>query len=410
MIYILLTVCVLSIAGGAVFAYLAMPLWSCVSLGAALAALMVIINTLRLYVRTTRTGDELLRSCDFASRLRPVGNPAIDNTIQLYNNLLDALKSERLKAREQNEFLSRLVAASPMGIAVCSFEGVIETSNSAFQHLASLEVVSTLESLPEGGESTLRLSDGQILRCSRAYFMDRGFRRPFFMVERLTDEIVQAETRVFHKIVRTIGHEVNNTLGAVISVLETLGDIHADEAPVKEAVDGSVDACRALGAFVKAYAEVVKLPEPVPEAVDLGRYLASLRPFLSKITPPDIELELRLGTPATISIDPMLMERVMVNIVKNAVESLSSSQVPQNGKIIIAQDSRQLEVIDNGPGISPEAAKKLFTPFYSTKRQDRGLGLMLVSDILRKHHAAYSLATTLTDTGRLTRFTITFTA
>jgi nitrogen-specific signal transduction histidine kinase len=60
-------------------------------------------------------------------------------------------------------------------------------------------------------------------------------------------------------------------------------------------------------------------------------------------------------------------------------------------------------VTDNGPGISAENAPKLFTPFFSTKNQDRGLGLMLIADILRKHGADYSLATV----NSLTTFTIT---
>lgn len=73
--------------------------------------------------------------------------------------------------------------------------------------------------------------------------MDRGFRRPFFLVERLTDEILEAETAVFTKIVRTMSHEVNNTLGGVVSVLETLAALHSDDDGISAAIGSCCDSC-----------------------------------------------------------------------------------------------------------------------------------------------------------------------
>lgn len=97
--------------------------------------------------------------------------------------------------------------------------------------------------------------------------------------------------------------------------------------------------------------------------------------------------------------DPTLLERVIVNIVKNSAESIGSRQ----GSITITIHGTTLTVSDDGPGINPQDADKLFTPFFSTKHPDRGLGLMLIADILRAHHATFSLATNITTT-----FTITF--
>ena len=92
----------------------------------------------------------------------------------------------------------------------------------------------------------------------------------------------------------------------------------------------------------------------------------------------------------TAMVDPMLMERVLINIVKNAVESIGERP---DGKVEIATDRGVITVTDNGAGIADTVAGKLFTPFFSTKRPDRGLGLMLIADILRAHHARFSLAT-----------------
>lgn len=85
----------------------------------------------------------------------------------------------------------------------------------------------------------------------------------------------------------------------------------------------------------------------------------------------------------------MLIERVIVNIVKNAAESIGSRQ----GEIVIRLADNVLTVSDNGPGLSEEAAGKIFTPLFSTKHPDRGLGLMLIAEILRGHGAWFSLST-----------------
>lgn len=108
-----------------------------------------------------------------------------------------------------------------------------------------------------------------------------------------------------------------------------------------------------------------------------------------------------MADPAPVSADTTLLERVLVNAVKNSVESIGKAE----GHIIIRSAGRVIEIIDNGAGISPENASRIFTPFFSTKQPDRGLGLMLIADILRKHKADFILATG--DDG-LTRLRIEF--
>lgn len=261
-----------------------------------------------------------------------------------------------------------------------------------------------LDTVKEGEIQTVRLEDALIVRISRLWFMDSGFRRQFILVEKLTEEIYQAEKNLFHKIVRTIGHEVNNTLGSVMSVLENMAVTHYDDRLTHDAIETSRNSCDNLVKFVKGYADIVKLPPLLTERNDINSWLKDISPLLYEIMPGNISLELHLpDSHLEIDFDQALMERVIVNIVKNAVESIGNRS---GGKIEIAIDNRlrRLTVTDNGSGISPENATKIFTPFFSTKRADRGLGLMLVSDILHSHHFPFSL-TTSGKTG-LTVFTI----
>lgn len=374
-----------------------------VACGVGLFTLAMAYRSAVLPMRTIRSGMNLLRSQDFSSRLRRVGQSEADQMVELYNSIMSHMKAERLKNHEQKEFLSKILDASPMGIAICDFDGNIESHNPSFAALATPHVIKVLCELPEEGNRVLRLDGGQVLRCSRLYFMDRGFKRTFYLLERLTDEILKAESAMFCKIVRTMGHEVNNTLGGVISILETMAAIHAGEADVVSALESCKVSCLNLGAFVKGYADVVKLPEAVLEPVSLAGFVEETVPFLRQMCAGNICIVADIADDAgNVAADRMLLQRVLVNAVRNAVESIGQ----RPGTITVRAARGTLEVVDDGPGISPENSLNLFTPFFSTKHPDRGLGLMLISDILRKHGAAFTLATTTAD--HLTRLTIRF--
>ncbi len=341
-------------------------------------------------LRAVENGIYLLKAQDFGSRLRKTGQADADHVIELFNRLMDSLKKERLKNLEQDCFLAQLLQVSPMGIAICDFDGNIVQTNPAFDKIISPDFLAELQNLKSGQTEVVRQGSSQIFRCSRLSFMDSGFHRPFFIVERITEEISHAERDVFKKIVRTIGHEVNNTLGSVSSVLETLSDIHAAEPAVGAAIGSCRDSCAKLVSFVKAYADIVKLPDPVLADVNLAGELGTMMPVLKGLAPDNVTVELAVEGVGDIRADMMLIGRAVINIVKNAVESIGARP---DGRITLHVNGSRLHITDNGPGITDEVARSLFTPFFSTKCADRGLGLMLVADILRAHGARFSLST-----------------
>lgn len=352
-------------------------------------------------LKAVQNGMYLLREQDFSSRLRPIGQADADMVVEVYNSVIDSMRAERLKNLEQNRFLSQVVDASPLGVAICDFDGRIVQTNRAWEKMQSSRLAKAIDSIADGTTGTVRVADSLIVRISRLWFMDKGFRRRFILVEKLTDEIVAAEKQMFNTIVRTIGHEVNNSLGSVMSVLESLEEMHAGDPLTADAITSCSASCANLVGFVRGYADIVKLPAPVPEQVDLHEWLMRLRPTLQAlVTGRGITLEMNLGEgEAPSRIDPMLMERVLVNIVKNAAESIGDEKkgvITVSLAAVTEPDTpacHLLSVTDNGKGISPEASKKLFTPFFSTKNPDRGLGLMLVTDILRAHRSRFSLST-----------------
>lgn len=371
-------------------------------LGAGLTAVVALLLyhwSVASPLMAVENGVYLLREQDFSSHLCYTGQPDADRVVELYNTLMDSMKTERLRLQEQHYLLNKLVDASPTGIAICDFDGNITLSNGAFDSLMSQVGVGVVESLEVDESRVVRTDFNQIVRCSCHWFMDSGFRRRFYLIERMTDEIVLAERKMLGRVVRSMGHEVNNTLGSVVSVLDTMAMIHAAEPDVSTTLESCSESCMHLADFVRGYSELVKLPEAEKKPVKLREAIERMMPFLRSLVPSSIELHFKTDENGdkTVAADIMQIERVMVNIVKNAAESVCKrfdGMEYNDGSIEIeVSGGRTVRVTDNGHGITPQIEAGLFTPFFSTKHVDRGLGLMLVTDILRQHSARFSLTT-----------------
>lgn len=389
--------------------------------------LLAVIGML-LYSRLVRPaqvmamGMDLLREQDYNSRLAPVGQPDADRIINLFNDIMARLKVEALRVREQNHFLDLLIEASPLGIVSLGDRDVVQTRNSMACRLlgedpagvALKDLKSPLAEvcmhLGNDESETIRLSDTMVYRCTRVQFMDRGMPRPFLLIEILTDEVRRAERDAYGKVIRVIGHEVNNSMASIRSLLQLLLEIKPwgdDEEELGQAVEGCVHRAALLSDFISSYTRVVKIPPARLEKIPLSDAVAHMQPFLTSMAS-SVGVGITFTYPDKADeagIDISLMEQAVINIVKNAIESIRSAGDPESGRInVIVSEGRRLTVTDNGGGISPEASQKLFTPFFSTKPSGQGLGLMFVAEILHRHNATFSLRTE----GAETRFEIAF--
>lgn len=368
------------------------------------------------------TGMLLLREQDFSSRLRRVGQTDADNIVDVFNRMMDALKAERLHVREQNQLFDLIFRSSPMGILILDLDRRVDSVNPSGERLlgVSLEAVrgkrldecffdlcEDLCSLAMDEVRTVRLTDSNIYRCSRQSFLNGGFRHTFYLVELLTEEVSQAERKAYEKVIRMIAHEVNNTVAGVTSTLDTLEtamEDMPDSAELCELMRVCIERCYNMGRFITNFADVVKIPDPILVHSDLNEVVRVNMQFLETMCGERrIALVMHLSPePVWVDLDVVLFQQVLVNIFKNAVESIG-----QEGTVYIrtSAGSPVLEVADTGRGIDKETASKLFSPFFSTKPNGQGIGLMLVREVLMKHHCTFSLRTG--DDG-LTRFTIHF--
>lgn len=368
-------------------------------------------------------GMDLLRAQDFSSRLAPVGQQEADRIVQVFNRMMDQLKEERLRLREQNHFLDLLINVSPMGVVILTFDERIsmankaalaflgETSEKDIQNKTmtqlSSDLAEELSRLPKDTTETIRLSDSHIYRCSRLSFVDHGFAHPFFLIESLTSEVMKAEKKAYEKVIRMIAHEVNNTVAGTTSALETIDDAlqtMEDTDDLREVMKVCIERSFNMSRFITNFANVVKIPEPQTEKVGLNARVEACKIFMESVCQSrNIKLHMELCEESPIvEMDTSLFEQVLINIIKNSAESID-----EGGEITIRTTASplMLEVCDNGKGISKEIESKLFTPFFSTKPNGQGIGLIFIREVLMKHGFSFSLRTY---PDGITRFRIRF--
>ena len=368
-------------------------------------------------------GMDLLRAQDFSSRLAPVGQREADRIVQVFNRMMDQLKEERLRLREQNHFLDLLISVSPMGVMILTLDEKISMTNKAaleFMDEGPEEnligkgmdelngtLAEELKRLAKGATETIRLSNSRIYRCSRLSFIDRGFYHPFYLIESLTADVMKAEKKAYEKVIRMIAHEVNNSVAGIASTLDTVNDALQtidDTEDLQEVMKVCIERSFSMSRFITNFADVVKIPEPQLEEVSLNDRVFACKRFMENVCQSrDIDLQMNLCEEnPTVSIDTSLFEQVLINIIKNAAESIG-----EKGCITIRTSASplMLEIGDTGQGISKETETMLFTPFFSTKPNGQGIGLIFIREVLMKHNCNFSLRTY---PDGITRFRICF--
>ena len=356
-------------------------------------------------------GMDLLRAQDFSSRLAPVGQREADRIVQVFNRMMDQLKEERLRLREQNHFLDLLISVSPMGVMILTLDEKISMTNKAALEFMdegpeenligkSMDelngtLAEELKRLAKGATETIRLSNSRIYRCSRLSFIDRGFAHPFYLIESLTSDVMKAEKKAYEKVIRMIAHEVNNSVAGIASTLDTVNDALQtidDTEDLQEVMKVCIERSFSMSRFITNFADVVKIPEPQLEEVSLNDRVFACKRFMENVCQSrDIDLQMNLCEEnPTVSIDTSLFEQVLINIIKNAAESIG-----EKGCITIrtSVSPLMLEIGDTGQGISKETETMLFTPFFSTKPNGQGIGLIFIREVLMKHNCNFSLRT-----------------
>ena len=416
-------------AGLAVYLLRAQPAWLLVvelAFVLSLVAGLILVGRFVAAASFLPEAEQFLHDGDFMTRFREFGQPETDRFIRLYNRLSGHLREERVRLQEQQHFLSQSLAVSPLGILLLDFDQRVAYVNPSGERLLqqpAAQIISRrldhltgplarmLEDLRDNESVVVPLWGGRRVRCQRGSFVDRGFPRGFMVIEELTEELRQFEKAAYGKLIRMMSHEVNNSVGASNSLLHSCLT-YAHELSVEHRADFeaalrvAIDRTDQLNAFMRSFADVIRLPPPRLGPCDIGDVLESIRRLMkAKCDARRIEWRSAIEEPlGVVPMDRAQVEQALVNIVTNAMEAIG-----ENGTITVRlgrRDARPALVVeDTGPGLSAEARQNLFTPFFSTKEHGQGIGLTLVQEILSQHRFQYSLDS---PPGGPTRFTIVF--
>jgi len=372
-------------------------------------------------LRLIESGAQYLRDGEFTTRFTETGQKDMDRLVDVYNCMGDELREERIRNEEQEQLLRKVMAESPGGVITLDVDGKVDSINPAAEallHVSAETVVgrplAELESpfarqlagVPRDSSTMLVLSGRRRVRCQAATFMDRGFPRRFLLLDELTDELHSTEKHAYEKLIRMMSHEVNNTSGAVQSLLQSclvyrrqLAD--GDREDFARALEVAIQRTANLDEFMRGFANVVRLPEPHKQPSNPWE-IASQVGFLFRDRCEAAGIawreEIEPGLP-TVECDPVQLEQVLLNVMKNAVEAVEAGgagDAPEAPREIVVRGGRRgrrsfLAVEDSGTGLSDEVQAHLFTPFYTTRENGQGIGLTMVQEILLAHGFDFAL-------------------
>ena len=374
-------------------------------------------------IELMQTGTNALVNKDFTVKYVKTGAKEMDQLIHVYNTMIDTLRQEQTRTVEQSYFLEKLIQASPIGMIILDFDENITDINPTAAKILNIELpalgkdlslhkhalVPQILGLSNGNKRLLTLNGYEKYRCQIDMVIHKGFPRRFIILTDMTAEILESEKEAYGKVIRMMAHEVNNSMGAINSILNTVAEFGFDspdsDPELKESLNVAIDRNKSLAKFIDNFADIIRLPKPVPSKHNLNELLVNAsKPWEAIGKQNNIVFKYRLKDEALIvNIDTSQIERVISNALKNALESIATE-----GEIIITSSASppSFSIIDNGPGLSKSSKQKLFTPFYSTKANGQGIGLMLCRDIIENHQGSLVLHTD--KNTQLTHFSVKF--
>jgi len=356
-------------------------------------------------LRTLANLLEAMREGDYSIRARAAtGEDALGDVMEQVNEMAATLRNQRLGALEATTLLRKVMEEINVAVFAFDSERKLRLVNKAGEKLIGQPV----ERLMNADAETVGLSEfleGEAIRTvqrafngvqgrwgmSRTVFREGGLPHQLLVIGDLTRPLREEELKAWQRIVRVLGHELNNSLTPIKSIAGSLESLLAKEPLPEDWRDDtrrglSVIASRSesLNRFMSSYARLAKLPRPDLTAVDLG-------PLIDRVAKLETRIPVKIepGPPVIIDMDRDQIEQVLINLIRNGVDA----SLETNGGVTIGWDRRptsiEIWVRDSGPGLSNTA--NLFVPFFTTKPGGSGIGLVLCRQVIEGHGGSLTL-------------------
>jgi len=359
-------------------------------------------------VHPLRTMSNLLaalREGDYSIRARGArADDALGEVLLEVNTLGETLRVQRLGAFEATALLRTIMAEIDVAVFTFDPDRRLRLVNRAGENLLGQPMDKLLgRSAGELGlaacydvdqDEPLALSfPGGTGRWGvrRSTFRERGLPHELLVLTDLSRTLREEERRAWQRLVRVLGHEMNNSLAPIKSLAGSLETLLRREPMPRDWKDDAESGLKSIASradslsrFMQAYTRLAKLPPPQKDDVDLGEVVQRVVNL-----EPRLKVQIVPGPKLRINADAAQIEQVLINLVHNAVDAALET----NGAVTIrwreAGDCVEVVVDDEGPGIMNPT--NLFVPFFTTKPGGSGIGLTLSRQIAEAHDGTLSL-------------------
>ncbi|HEX4772519.1 MAG TPA: ATP-binding protein [Bryobacteraceae bacterium] len=356
-------------------------------------------------LRTLASLLEAIREGDYSIRAR-VEDPgeALGEVLEQVNAMATTLRHQRLGAMEATALLRKVMEEIDVAIFAFDRQHALRLVNRSGERLLAqpAERMIARDAASLGLEDFLTGPIEQTIQRTfpgatgrwgirRSGFREGGVRHHLLVVTDLTRPLREEELKAWQRLVRVLGHELNNSLTPIKSIAQSLellvkSDPRPDDWEEDMARGLSVISGRSasLSRFMGTYAQLAKLPPPKFAPVEVNG-------LLKRVT----ALEQRMSVffeqcpPVTLQGDVDQLEQVLINLIRNAVDAAQET----GGRVFVrhCETPSTVEIIvrDEGPGLANTA--NLFVPFFTTKRGGSGIGLVLSRQIAEAHNGTVNL-------------------
>ncbi len=332
---------------------------------------------------------------------------------QTLNRITAIIQKAKVDAVQKEKYYELILNSVNTGIIVADENGNIFQTNNEALKLLGLSVFTHLKQLykisPDLPDILQNVGPGEKQQTS--FVNERGTvhlsvrtskmvinntKMCIYALNDINSELDDKEIESWIRLTRVLTHEIMNSITPITSLSETLLSLHKNaNKDIRNGLEVISSTGKGLIDFVESYRKFTHLPTPQPSLF----YAAGLAERIKQLTQCNNTLS---GTPIIISIEPhdliihadeKLITQVILNLVKNAMQSIGNAA---DGLIQIKgycnpDESVSLEIMDNGPGISPEMADHIFIPFFTTKEGGSGIGLSISRQIMRLHGGTLTL-------------------
>jgi two-component system, NtrC family, nitrogen regulation sensor histidine kinase NtrY len=359
-------------------------------------------------VRPLRTLASLLsalREGDFSLRARPApGLDALGQVFEEVNAIGSTLREQRLGEVEATALLHRVIEEVEVAIFAFDDRDRLQLVNRAGERLLAAPAERLVGRSAAALDLALFLAGDETHTLDhtfpggpgrwdvrRSRFRERGLPHRLLVISDVSRSLREEERQAWQRLIRVLGHELNNSLAPIRSMAATLASLLARQSPpadwredMQRGLEVIADRSDALIRFLAAYARLARLPPPQLGPVEISGLVRRVAALEHRL-----QVFVERGQAVVVEGDADQLEQLLINLVRNAADAALATRGGVGIGWRLDGDFLEVRVEDEGPGIA--SRDNLFVPFYTTKPNGSGIGLALSRQIAEAHGGTLTL-------------------